>query len=109
MQNIDELIRAPIVNFKQISFKEAMRIKKEYKSSIILDVRTEEEFNVQHLEDAVLLPYDLIPTTATKILQDKEANILIYCRAGRRSVIAAHLLGNMGYKNVYEFGGITLW
>lgn len=76
---------------------------------IILDVRTEEEFQQGHIEGAVLIPdYDL-DKLAAEMLPDKEATILIYCRSGNRSKLASHLLIGMGYQNVYDFGGILDW
>lgn len=76
---------------------------------IVVDVRTEEEFNQGHIEGAVLIPdYDL-DKLAAEILPDKEATILLYCRSGNRSKLASHLLIGMGYQNVYDFGGILDW
>ena len=76
--------------------------------AVILDVRTEEEFDGGHIPDAVLLPYDEITAEiAEKILPDKTKKVLIYCRTGRRSAIAATALLDLGYTAVYDFGGIT--
>ncbi len=76
---------------------------------IILDVRTEEEYNEKHIEGAVLLPNEEIGDTQPELLPDKNAEILIYCRSGRRSKEAAEKLVAMGYMNVYDFGGINDW
>ena len=76
---------------------------------VILDVRTEEEFNEAHIEGAVLIPDYEIGTKAESILNDKEQLILVYCRSGRRSKNAAKELATLGYKNVKEFGGIIDW
>jgi len=76
---------------------------------VILDVRTEAEFAEAHIAGAVLLPdYDIEPL-APELLPDKDETILIYCRSGRRSEIAANALIEMGYTNVYDFGGIIDW
>jgi len=76
---------------------------------IILDVRTQEEFNQGHIQDAVLLPdYDIAAKAAT-VLLDKNAKILVYCRTGRRSALAAKELIAMGYTDVLDFGGIIDW
>lgn len=76
---------------------------------IILDVRTEEEFRQGHIEGAILIPdYDLDKLAGEK-LPDKDATILIYCRSGNRSKLASHFLIGMGYRNVYDFGGILDW
>ena len=76
---------------------------------VILDVRTEEEFDDGHIRNAVLLPDYEISEKAESVLADKNQTILIYCRTGRRSAIAAKELISMGYTSVYDFGGIADW
>ena len=80
-----------------------------YRDVIILDVRTPDEFNTGHIPNAILLPVDEIAYAVTGMIPDKEQTILIYCRSGRRSADAANILVNMGYLNVYDFGGIINW
>ena len=80
-----------------------------YQDVIILDVRTLDEFNTEHIPGAVLLPVDEIADTAAGMIPDKEQIILVYCRSGVRSAVAAHILVNLGYLNVYDFGGIINW
>ena len=77
--------------------------------TVILDVRTQEEFDGGHIENSVLLPYDEIREKAESVITDKNRTILIYCRSGRRSEIAARELVDMGYADVYDFGGIIDW
>jgi len=76
---------------------------------IVLDVRTQEEYDAGHIENAVLLPNETISDTEPDLLPDKDAEILIYCRSGNRSAQAANKLVAMGYTNVYDFGGIVDW
>jgi phage shock protein E len=76
---------------------------------IILDVRTEPEYLAGHIKDALLLPDSEIKLQAEKILPDKNKKILIYCRSGRRSELATRELIGLGYKEVYDFGGIIDW
>ena len=79
---------------------------------IVLDVRMQQEYNAGHITNAVLLPLPLIEAgdaAVAKALPDKDAEILVYCRSGRRSAIAANALINMGYTNVLDFGGINDW
>ena len=78
-------------------------------SSIILDVRTQEEFAAGHIEGAILIPNTSIAKDAPQMLADKDALILVYCRSGRRSALAANELIAMGYTKVYDFGGIIDW
>ena len=76
---------------------------------IILDVRTSEEFQTGHIPGAVLLPYDQIRDEAELMLTDMDQIILVYCRTGVRSNTAALTLAEMGYRSVYDFGGIMSW
>lgn len=76
---------------------------------IILDVRTPGEYAEGHIAGAVLLPVDSINEDVTELLSDKNAEILVYCRSGNRSQVAANLLVGLGYTRVYDFGGINSW
>ena len=76
---------------------------------ILLDVRTQEEFNAGHIPTAILLPYDEINLKAATVLPDKEKEIVLYCRSGRRSAIAKKALVELCYKDVKDFGGISRW
>ena len=76
---------------------------------IILDVRTEDEYNSGHIENSVLIPVDDLEDKAEELLVNKEQKILVYCRSGNRSKKAADLLVEMGYTNVYDLGGIKDW
>jgi rhodanese-related sulfurtransferase len=77
--------------------------------AIILDVRTQSEFDEGHIPNALLLPSTEIVQRATEVLPDKGQTILIYCRSGRRSALAAKELVELGYTNIYDFGGILDW
>lgn len=81
----------------------------DYPDAIVLDVRTNEEYSLEHIAGAKLLSYDEIYSSADTVLSDKDALILIYCRTGRRSAIAAEELAQMGYSRVFDFGGIVDW
>lgn len=78
-------------------------------SVVIVDVRTKEEYQENHIDKAVLLPLQQLTQQANTILPDKNAEILIYCRSGNRSHQAAEKLIEMGYTAVYDFGGIQEW
>lgn len=93
-------------NITAAEAKEIMDIETGY---VILDVRTEEEFAEGHIEGAILIPNDEIAEKAEGILTDKDQKILVYCRSGRRSKLAAEALLALGYTNVWEFGGIIDW
>jgi rhodanese-related sulfurtransferase len=76
---------------------------------VILDVRTQEEFDRLRLANAILLPDFDVREQAENVLTDKDQVILVYCRAGRRSEIAAKILIELGYTRVYDFGGLNDW
>ena len=75
---------------------------------ILLDVRTQEEFEQGHIPGAVCLPNEMIAADMP-FLCGKDAGILLYCRSGRRSADAAKKLRDMGFTNVFDFGGIIDW
>lgn len=77
--------------------------------AVILDVRTEEEYRAGHIKGAVLLPLDRLEREAEAVLPDKNDEILIYCRSGRRSAEAGIILVGLGYTKVADFGGILFW
>lgn len=95
--------------YEQITAEEAKRIMDSEDDFIILDVREQDEYDSGHIEGAILLSYMEIPEKAEKILPDKDKKILVYCRSGRRSKIAAESLAKLGYTDVKEFGGIIEW
>ena len=95
--------------YEQISADEAKAIMDSGQDYVLLDVRTQEEFDAEHIPGAVLIPHEEITAQASGLLPDKDALILVYCRSGRRSKIAAQALADLGYTNVKEFGGIINW
>lgn len=104
-----EKITDETVTYVQISQDEAKRLMDSEKDYIILDVRTQEEYDGGHIENAILIPDYEIEEKAENVIPDKDKLILVYCRSGRRSKIASEKLAEMGYKNVKEFGGINTW
>ena len=78
-------------------------------SHIIVDVRRQDEYDEGHIPGAILIPNESISDERPKELPDLDQIILIYCRTGRRSKEASQKLADMGYTNVYEFGGISTW
>ena len=95
--------------YKQITPQQAKEIMDSGEAYILLDVREQEEFDEAHIPGAILIPYTEIDAKAEEILPEKDAQILVYCRSGRRSKIASESLVNLGYTNVKEFGGIIDW
>ena len=77
---------------------------------IILDVREQAEYDSGHIPGAVLLPVGMIDeTTAAEVIPETDSTVLVYCRSGNRSKTASSTLAELGYTNIYEFGGINTW
>lgn len=97
------------MSYKQISQDEAKALMQEDNGSIIVDVRRQDEYDAGHIPDAILIPNESIVNERPSELPDLDQIILIYCRSGRRSKEASQKLADMGYTNIYEFGGIIDW
>ena len=77
---------------------------------IILDVREQDEYDSGHIPHAVLLPVGTIDEdTAAEVIPEKDSTVLVYCRSRNRSKTASSTLADLGYTNIYEFGGINTW
>lgn len=77
---------------------------------VLLDVRTRDEHLERRIPNSVLLPYTLINAeSAADVIPAKDSLVIIYCRSGRRSAIAADSLRALGYTRVYDLGGINDW
>jgi len=97
----------PKTEYKKISSQQAEEMMSD--DVIILDVRTQEEFDNGHINNAVLLPNYEIKEKAESVITDKNQTILVYCRTGVRSEAASKELIEMGYTKVFDFGGIVDW
>jgi rhodanese-related sulfurtransferase len=95
--------------WQTISSEQAKTILDGSNNYILLDVRSEEEYNEQRIDGAILIPDSELESRAEAELPDKTATILVYCRSGKRSAKSADILANLGYKNVYDIGGILDW
>ena len=76
---------------------------------VVVDVRTREEYDGGHIENAVLVPNESIGSEMPETLPDKEVTLLIYCRSGRRSKDAAQKPVSYTHQSVYDFGGVIDW
>ena len=95
--------------YLNITAEEAKQIMDSEEGYIILDVRTQEEYDEGHIPGAIVISHEEIEEKAEDVLTDKDQLILVYCRSGRRSKIAAEALAELGYTNIKEFGGIIDW
>ena len=76
------------------------------KGAIILDVRTVEEFNREHIPNAINIPLDQLDTIGF----DKDSTIIVYCQSGMRSLQAVEKLAEMEYNSLYNLdGGLLNW
>lgn len=101
--NMDELSN-------NITFEEAKKIMDTEKEYIILDVREDEEYSTGHAKGAVLFPLGTInPKTVGEVIPSKSIPVLVYCRTGRRSRMAAQRLKKLGYTRVYDLGSLVGW
>lgn len=95
---------------QKIDFEQARKILDENPSAVLLDVRTEEEYEWEHAAGAVLLCLDAIDAdTASAVLPDFQAPVVVYCRSGNRSALACKKLVRLGYENVCDLGGLNGW
>ena len=96
-------------SYQQITQEEAKEMM-DTQEVVILDVREQDEFDAGHIPGAVLLPVGTITEdTAAAVIDDLDTVVLVYCRSGNRSKTASQALADLGYTNVYEFGGINTW
>ena len=100
---------AQAVSYEQITQEEAKQIMDTTNGYILLDTRTQEEYDQSHIPGALLIPHTEIAQRAEEELPDKDQLILVYCRSGNRSKQASEILAELGYTNVKEFGGINTW
>lgn len=96
-------------SYQRITQDEAAALMQADNNSITVDVRRQDEYDSGHIPGAILIPNESIGTERPDALPDTEQIILIYCRSGRRSKEAAQKLADLGYTNIYEFGGIIDW
>ena len=96
-------------SYRQISMEEAEDMMRRNDNHIIVDVRTVEEYEEGHIPGAICIPVETIGKEKPEKLWDLDRIILIYCRSGNHSKQAAQKLLEIGYTNIYEFGGIIDW
>ena len=75
-------------------------------TTVLIDVRSAEEYASGHLRGAVNIPHDRITDEIGSVAADKSARIILYCRSGRRAETALNALKSAGYENVSNYGGL---
>jgi phage shock protein E len=100
----------PIWQLKQenniIHLDQYLSMKNEGLDIVLLDVRTQEEFDEKHIKDAILFPVLYIESYVEQYFPNKDLTYVIYCRSGVRSHHALKMMIDLGYNHVYDLGGI---
>ena len=96
-------------SYQQVDTEAAKELMDTEDDYVILDARTQTEYDEGHIPGAILIPHDTVATAAENALPDKGQLILVYCRSGNRSKEASQTLVDLGYTNVVEFGDINSW
>lgn len=79
-------------------------------NAILVDVRSEDEYNEGYIDGALLLPVDSInEDSASEVIESKDSTVIVYCRSGNRSSQALQILNDLGYENVYDLGAMSNW
>ena len=89
-----------------ISMLVSMNILSDLSNAVIIDVRSESEWNEGHLSKAYRVDWDEIARSIEEIVPDKNVQIILYCRSGNRAGKSMKILTNLGYTNVINAGGI---
>ncbi|MBU4439379.1 MAG: rhodanese-like domain-containing protein [Firmicutes bacterium] len=98
----------PRNSVKRISPDEAKRRLDSNEPIVILDVREKAEYTDRHILNSINLPLGNIGAV-TQLVPNKDTVIFVYCLSGGRSAKAATQMAKMGYKNIYNLGGINSW
>jgi len=96
-------------NYRKITPETAREMMTQSTGYIILDVRTEADYNIRRIPGAILIPHTEIEARAANELPNKNQLIFVYCGTGVRSEIASRALVGLGYTRVYDMGGINAW
>ena len=96
-------------SYRQITQEQAKEMMKADDGHIVVDVRRLDEYDAGHIPGAICVPNESITDKQPAELPDLDQIILVYCRTGRRSKEASQKLFDIGYTNIYEFGGIVDW
>ncbi len=88
---------------------QAFEMSSQQSEIVIVDVRTEAEYNQGHIQNSINVPLDQITTTMEDIIESKKTPIFVVCRSGNRSAQAQTMLQSMGYTDVIDIGSVFEW
>lgn len=100
------IIFLAILMYASSTFAKENKINDVKSKKIIIDVRTEQEYNTGNISGSILIPYDEISSRIKELVPDKNSKIILYCRSGRRSGIAEKTLKDIGYSNAENYGSM---
>lgn len=95
--------------YVSISAEDGAKMLKEDPDIIIIDVRTKQEFDEGHIDGSINIPDFELVSRIGEIVKDKNDTVILYCRSGNRSKQASLKLIEMGYKKIYDMGGLLDW
>ena len=96
------------MEFYEISMQDLEE--KQKNGAVIVDVRSSQEYNEGHINEAINIPYYEIKKNVNNVLKNKKQEIVLYCQTGFRSKQAYKKLIKLEYKKVYNlYGGLDNW
>lgn len=93
----------------KITAQQGKKMMEENPTITLVDVRTDDEYKEERIPGSRLVQVDELDNLAPRLIPNKEAAYILYCRTGSRSAVAASQLTRMGYQNIYDMGGIIDW
>jgi phage shock protein E len=96
-------------NYSAISPRETKEMMSAEQSAVLLDVREKDEYRYGHIAQSKNIPLGSINISRSKLPSDKDAAIIVYCLSGMRAKSACKMLGDLGYTNLFNLGGINSW
>ena len=116
MKKIAQTICATFIGFSLMACEantsahidsQAIQVQLTNKEALLIDVRTQSEYNAGHVAASVLAPYDSIAQTIGTLAPNKNQKVYLYCRSGSRASAALNTLKGMGYTDVTNLGGLN--
>ena len=96
-------------SYSAISPRDAKEMMGKDERVLLLDVREKDEYRYGHIAQSKNISVGSINVSESELPDDKETPIIVYCLSGARSKAACNILGNLGYTNIFDLGGINAW
>jgi len=109
LSGVIEAIEYSAATYNEVSAAEAAELIANV-NPLILDVRTDREFNGGHIKDAILIPVQVMQGRFGELEEYKDRPIFVYCRSGNRSTVASRMLIGQGFTQVTNLRhGVNDW